>query len=312
MNDEILVSGLRLNSVLRKLELKAGRLMCPSIGPARCFGQPAAQTHPHLLQEGEVTPGITQTEYRDRRTKLMEKIAESTLYQPPHLSSCHHIVIIPSATRLYMAHDVPYPFRQDTDFMYLSGFLEPDSVLVLESSSSALPDHRSMLFVPKKDARKELWEGPRSGTEGSVMLTGVDRAYNSEELQQYLTSFQQRYPSATLWYNYRKPTHPTFHSKLFTHFLQEGVFKSLESPKTILQQLRLIKSPAEMELMQKSNKIASEAFKETMKFSHAGVNEADLYAKVDFECRIKGAEMLAYPPVVAGNSSSSSSSCKTS
>ena len=262
----------------------------------RNFGQPAAQTHPHLLQEGEVTPGINKAEYRSRRNKLMEKIAQSGRA----LTNSNHIVIIPSAPKVYMSHDIPYPFRQNTDFMYLSGFLEPDSVLVLEASSDNLPDHKATLFVPKKDAHKELWEGARSGIDGAITLTGVDDACNTEDLQTYLATYRKSHPSAMVWYEYKKPIHLSFHMKLLSDFIRENTFGFLESPKNLLQQLRLKKSTAERQLMYRSNQIASHAFEKTMLFSRAGINEADLYAKVDYECRIGGAEQLAYPPVVAG------------
>lgn len=286
----LFVSDLRNLSPLVR---RTNHLPCIAV---RNFGQPAAQTHPHLLQEGEVTPGVNKIEYQNRRVKLMEKISKTARAS----SNNNHIVIIPSAPKVYMSHDIPYPFRQNTDFLYLSGFMEPDSVLLLEANADALPNHKSTLFVPKKDAQKELWEGARSGKEGAVLLTGVDDACNTEDLQQYLSQYRQSHSSYVAWYEYRKPTHLSYHMKLLSDFFKDNTYGFLESPKNLLQQLRLLKSPAERELMYQSNRIASEAIKETMKFSKPGINETNLYAKVDFECRVRGAEQLAYPPVIAG------------
>ena len=213
----------------------------------------------------------------------------------------HHIVIIPSAPKVYMTHDIPYPFRQNTDFLYLCGFQEPDSVLILESNSDSLPEHTATLFVPKKDPHKELWEGIRSGIDGAITLTGIENAYNMEDLQTYLDKYHKNKNSSVIWYEYKKPTNLNFHMKLISDFMKDNSFGFLESPKSFLHQLRVIKSHAEQELMLRSNTIASEAIKETMKFSYPGVNEAHLYAKVDFECRVGGAEILGYPPVVAGD-----------
>ncbi|ELT89493.1 hypothetical protein CAPTEDRAFT_172665 [Capitella teleta] len=211
-----------------------------------------------------------------------------------------HIIIIPSASKSYMTHDIPFPFRQNTDFLYLSGFLEPNSVLVLEAKSGKLPDHTATLFVPRKDPHRELWDGPRSGKEGTLSLTGVDSAENIDDLELFLQLYANENKGFVLWYNYSKPVHSEFHKKYFADFIKNNRHGVIENPRSLVQSLRLYKSAAEMQLMQKTCDIASAAFVETMKFSRPGVNEAHLYAKMDYECRVNGADILAYPPVVAG------------
>ena len=259
----------------------------------RTFGQPAATTHPHLVQDGEVTPGLSKEEYCLRRHKLMERISQET-----QTSTSNHLVVIPSATKMYMTHDIPYTFRQNTDFLYLCGFQEPDSVLVLAGNPSSAPSHHAVLFVPKKDPHKELWEGSRSGKHGTVELTGVDRAENCEDLSSYLVSYMKEHGDCTLWYNHKKPAHIPFHIEYFSKILK--AHRVVQNPTPFVQDLRLIKSPAEADIMKRSNDIAGSAFTEVMEFSHPGVQESHLYAKMDFECRVRDAEYLAYPPVVAG------------
>jgi Xaa-Pro aminopeptidase len=73
-----------------------------------------------------------------------------------------------------------------------------------------------------------------------------------------------------------------------------------ESPKIFMHRQRLIKSPAEITLMQRSCDVASDAIIKTIQSSYPGINESQIFAKVDYECRMHGAEYLAYPPVVAG------------
>lgn len=73
-----------------------------------------------------------------------------------------------------------------------------------------------------------------------------------------------------------------------------------ESPKPFIHRLRLYKTPAEAALMQASCKIASDAINATIASSYPGITEHQLFARVDYECRMRGAEYLAYPPVVAG------------
>ncbi|XP_064609057.1 xaa-Pro aminopeptidase 3-like isoform X2 [Liolophura sinensis] len=275
----------------RNCELRHGNIK-------RFFGQPAAQTHPHLLQEGEVTPGISRAEFCYRRQRLMEAIWKTKLHRK---SVANHIALFPSACKSYMTHDIPYPFRQNTDFLYLSGFQEPDSLLMLHSiPGKSSNSFKSVLFVPKRDPDKELWDGPRSGVEGAVDLTGVDEAYNIHELEHYLQCYCRDTDSFAVWYDYIRPCHNDLHNRVLAQFLTQNRHTAMETTNQLVQALRLIKSPAEVALMKRSCEIASEAFQSVMQFSCPGVNESQLYAKVDFECRMRSAEFLAYPPVIAG------------
>lgn len=72
-----------------------------------------------------------------------------------------HIVVIPSATKVFMSEKIPYVFRQNTDFLYLTGCTEPDCVLVLSTTQEE--NSLSTLFLRKKDKHAEKWDGPRTG-----------------------------------------------------------------------------------------------------------------------------------------------------
>lgn len=266
----------------------------------RSYGQPTSETHPHLLRQGEVTPGIQQSEYQLRRQKLIESIHQLCSASKTHNTAVdNHLVVVPSATKTYMSDKIPYPFRQNSDFLYLSGFQEADSVLVIHTSSDC-KDARSIMFVPKEDANAELWDGPRCGAKGAVELLGVDAAYGTDELESFCASLLSEKSRTVLWHDYVASS--------FSH-VQEVVrdlvsdFQGklvVESPRTLVQKLRLVKSSAEAELLRQSSRIAGEAMVEVMRASHPDVDEAHLHAKMEFECRIRSAERLAYPPVVAG------------
>ena len=236
----------------------------------RCFGQPAAQTHPHLLNSGEVTPNITKEEYRRRRTMLVTMARN--MFKGSN-SVDDHLFVFPSACKVYMTNDIPYPFRQNSDFLYLSGFQEPNSVLVIHSSNSdstasAGDNHQSILFVPKKDPCQELWEGPRSGKKGAVELTGVDSAYNYCELEQFLSCFCKDHHKFLLWYDFTNPVQSNFHSNIMLAMIGQERHKAMENTTRLMHNLRVKKSPAEVELMQQTVQIASEAFIDVMRFSH--------------------------------------------
>lgn len=121
---------------------------------------------------GEVTPGVSQTEYRLRRERLAS-LVES------RVPDSSHILLVLSHPVRYMSNDIPYPFHQNRDFLYLTGVLEPDSALVMYGSPR--PD-RALLFVPPRDPARELWDGARSGRDGAAALTGIQDVHNIEEL----------------------------------------------------------------------------------------------------------------------------------
>ncbi|PIK48246.1 putative Xaa-Pro aminopeptidase 3 [Apostichopus japonicus] len=154
--------------------------------PKRYLGQPTPFTHQHLLKMDEITPGISRGQYSARRRDLMAAIGRSI-----YGSAKNHVAIILGAGKKYMTDEIPYPYRQNTDFLYLCGFQEPDSALILESiPGRELPDHKATLFVPQRDSDRELWDGPRSGPEGAMQFIGVDEAFTTdcfpEKLHRYL------------------------------------------------------------------------------------------------------------------------------
>lgn len=237
----------------------------------RKFGQPAAQTHPHLLKEGEVTPGISKQEYKRRRSKLVS-LAETSLRRA-NVNTSESLFIFPTAPKLYMTADIPYPYHQNTDFLYLCGFLEPCSVLVMTSQAGKASDnHRSVLFVQKKDPHKELWDGPRSGLDGSLFLTGVDKTHSMDELENYLYQFCKSNSQYSVFYNYMKPTDMEVHTNVISKFLQQRPLCYKDTGIKLIQQLKVIKSEAEISLMQTSVDIACEAFVDVMRFSHPRVS----------------------------------------
>ena len=97
-----------------------------------------------------------------------------------------------------MTEKIPYIFRQNSDFLYLSGCLEPESCLIL-STTDTPSQHRSTLFVREKDSHSELWDGPRTGPEEAVELFGVDQALSIKEIENFFMCYIKSNPSAMLW-----------------------------------------------------------------------------------------------------------------
>src|SRR5687767_7658037 len=103
------------------------------------------------------------------------------------------IAIIPSAREITRSHDLHFRFRQDSDFLYLTGFEEPDSIAVIAPGR----DQKYTLFVRPRDPEQEIWVGRRAGIEGAKSEFGADEAFPSAEfeskLQEILDGAQNLY-----------------------------------------------------------------------------------------------------------------------
>ncbi|XP_043479995.1 xaa-Pro aminopeptidase 3-like [Leptopilina heterotoma] len=255
------------------------------------FGQPTFQTHPHLIKEGEVVPGIQMDEFKSRRSKLMEQIFLNSINE-----KSSHIVVIPSSTTMYMTEKIPYVFRQNSDFLYFTGCQEPDSCLILTGRGE---NFTSTLFMRSKDPRSELWNGTRTGVDAAVPLFGVDEALPISDFERFYSSFINENRQSKIWYDSEDVVQPEIH-KVLMNILKVNDGKIFTCPKTVFHQMRLIKSKAEIALMQRSCDIASDAIAKAISSSKPGISEHQLFAIVDYQSRMNGAEFLAYPPVVAG------------
>lgn len=258
----------------------------------KVYGQPTFKTHPHLLKENELIQGIKLDEIVARRQRLMETIKA---YSSINLKTVkNHLIVIPSGTKKFISATIPYVFRQNSDFLYLSGCLEQDSILVMEINEKS---SKSIMFLRPKDKNAELWDGVRTGPENALELFGVDQAFNVSNFQSYVEKFKNQ-PACLVWYDEKNSD-----QKNLMQILRPSN-ELIENPTKFIHTLRWIKSDAEIELMRKTCEIASDAINSTMKKSQPGISEQQIFAEVDYQCRMNGAQMLAYPPVVASGKNS--------
>lgn len=166
-----------------------------------------------------------------------------------------------------MSEKIPYPFRQNSDYLYLSGSMEPDSCLVINGLQSST-NHTATLFVRNPDTHSEIWDGPRTNTETAPRLFGVQQSLHMDDLQSYIHSYLKSNKNCAVWYDFIDVVHPTVNN-IMSSFLQEK--SKCLSPKRFIHKLRLIKSPAEIKLMRKSCDIASDAFVSTITTTRPGI-----------------------------------------
>ena len=262
----------------------------------RHFAQPTPATHPHLMQPGEVTPGISSAEYVDRRQKLAESLPEGSL------------ALFASTPIAYMSHDVPYfPHHQDTDLLYLCGLQEHSSILACVKPAAASGSAaRWHLFVRPSDAREELWDGARAGVQGAQsFFLPEGAAHKLSEAPSVLQSELRGGGLINLFYE--PSSNRELEAKLRPALRSSdgASLRTAQPARRLVHALRVRKTPAEVELMRDSGRIGSAAMRATMAASmdatRSGMTEAALAATFEFQIRaVGGAERLAYPSVVAG------------
>ncbi|KAJ1959541.1 aminopeptidase [Dipsacomyces acuminosporus] len=244
-------------------------------------GQPTQETHPHLIAEGEVTPGITAAEYEARRQKLISDM--------PKGSSA----VIFGSRQFFVSPHVFHPYRQDSDFYYLTGWNEPDSVAVIQKNEYAKRGYTMTLFVNPKEPEKELWEGPRNGLEAAVSVFGADEARPVSEFTKHASKLLGGFKSdaassASGGHIYADidSEHGLVRSeqcKSFRKLLQrENLGSKIHRLTTLIQRLRLIKSPAEIQLMREANRVSAEGFKSIMQACRPGLCESALQGVFEF------------------------------
>ncbi|KAH8396246.1 hypothetical protein KR222_006089 [Zaprionus bogoriensis] len=277
---------------------RSGAVADPARSGLRALGQPTSASHPHLIQPHELVPGLELSEFQSRRTQLMHSLqayAESLGDEfNGHVSKCH-MLVIGAAAKKYMSGKIPYVFRQSSDFYYLTGCLEPDSVLLLSIDEAGVV--QSTLFMRPKDAHAELWDGPRTGPDYAVRLFGVTSAHPVEQFERMLCARLAELHKPHLWFDPKQSELPAVSETLLQLCNREQL--RVLPAYTFLENMRLIKSRAEMQLMRRTCQIASQAFNEVMADTRPGQSEHQLYAAIDYKCRIRNASYLAYPPVVA-------------
>ena len=208
------------------------------------------------------------------------------------------IAVLPAASERVRSRDTHFPFRQDSDFHYLTGFPEPDAVAVLVPGR---PQGEFVLFCRERDPSRELWDGPRAGPDGAVARYGADDAFPVTDVDEILPGLLER--SQRVYYSIG--TAPEFDQRLlgWLHALnarrQSGHAPSeIVALDHLLHEMRLFKSRAEAGVMRHAAKIAVAAHARAMRACRPGMMEYELEAEYLYEFRRHGAE-CSYPPIVA-------------
>ncbi len=231
---------------------------------------------------------MNKQEFKQRRQLLMEQVGEG------------NIALIASASNRTRNRDVHYPFRQDSDFFYLTGFNEPDALAVF------IPGREQgeyILFCREYDEKKALWEGAHAGLEGATAHYEADDSFPIDDMDDILPGMLE---------NRHKVFYPMGRDSELDHQILEwinyirrqsrngvsapGELVSLEH---ILHEMRLFKSPAELQLMRQATEISAQAHKKAMQMCRPGLFEYQIEAAMVHDFMQQGFRYVAYPSIVA-------------
>lgn len=212
------------------------------------------------------------------------------------------VLVLPSAPVTLRNNDVDHEYRQGSDFFYLTGFEEPDCVLVLSGRPEGY-----VLFVRRRDPEREIWDGRRSGVEGAVENYGADRAHAIEELDQKLVDLLENVTRVHYQLGRDRSGDRRDFDARFLDVLDRVRARGrggsdwpteIVDPRVILHELRLKKSPFELDCMRKAAEITVEAHRGAMAACRPGMYEYEIEALLLQRFRRRGSQRVAYPSIV--------------
>jgi Xaa-Pro aminopeptidase len=234
------------------------------------------------------SPVIDQAVLRDRRDRFMHRLGGAA-------------AVIPAAPLVTHHADVEHAFRQNSDFWYLTGFDEPGAVALFLPHKTENP---FVMFVAPKEPSAEVWNGFRWGCEGAVEQFGADLAHPIEELDQKLAGYLEGAEGIA----FRVGRHPKVEPLVLAAWAQQldraprsgSAALGLVAPCPLLHELRLRKSPEELELMRLATRISAEAHELARQVARPGLNERQVQAVIEQHFLEQGARGPAYGSIVAG------------
>ena len=227
------------------------------------------------------------TIYKNRRNNLKDLLPENS------------VLLIPGADTQYRNADSSFPFRQDSNFYYMSGFCEPASLMAIINNKDGI---NSIVFVPPKDKLKEIWDGYRAGPIGAVEDFLFDKAFDNTHIDTMLPdilhgSEQVLYPiGKKSGFDQKVIDWTTAASSKDRHSKSINIMDA----SSLIGNIRLIKDDHEIDLIRKACDISAEAHIAAMKAVKEGDSEQNIEGLYIHEFSKRGARYPAYNPIVAG------------
>jgi len=226
-------------------------------------------------------------EFKTRRQQLLQTMGDG-------------VAIIPTSPELIRNRDSYYPYRFDSYFYYLTGFKEPEALLVLIAGE----DPRSILFCRDKDIEREIWDGFRYGADAAKQTFGFDQAYSFNALDELMPKLMTN--QSKLFYSLGADSAWDARVTTWLNQVKTQARSGASAPdemvdvRKLIDEMRLYKTGYELDLMRKSADIAARAHARAMRYVRAGQMEYELEAEFLHEFYRSGAQAPAYTSIVAG------------
>lgn len=209
------------------------------------------------------------------------------------------VAVVPTAPERIRNRDSHYPFRFDSYFHYLTGFPEPEAVLIVVAGESP----RSLLFCREKDPEREIWDGFRHGPETARERFGVDEAHPIARLDDLAPTLLENQP--TLFCAIGADAAWDARMTRWLNQVRDRARAGISAPteirdvRCLLDEMRLRKGPEEIALMRRAADIAAAAHVRAMRRARPGMHENEIEAEFLHEFRQQGAQAPSYSPIVA-------------
>ena len=236
--------------------------------------------------------GITVRRMSDRFADARQRLGE--------IIGSDGIAVVPAAAEVIRSHDVHYEFHPDPDFLYLTGFNEPDAVAVIAPGH---PDGDFALFVRPRNPEEEMWTGFRAGVDGAEERYGADAAYEIGQFDKILARYMT--DREVLWY---APGNKGYDSRM-TSILERGralrdrsgsiLPSAINDLAVVMGEMRLIKTDDEQEILRRVCQLSAEGHSEAMRFAAPGRFEYQVQEAVEYWWRQRGSRHNGYPSIVA-------------
>jgi Xaa-Pro aminopeptidase len=236
-----------------------------------------------------MTPNQGISHYVERRRRLSQAMGEG-------------VAVVPTAPERLRNRDTHFPYRFDSHFYYLTGFAEPESVLLLTAQG------RSLLFCRERNEEREIWDGFRHGPEQARERFAFDEAHPIGALDEKVAELLENQPA--LHYPVGADAQWDARAMRWLNCVRAKGRAGVTAPervqdvRSLIDDMRLVKDAQELALMRRAAGIAAGAHRRAMQATRPGRNEYEIEAELLYEFRRHGAQFPAYSPIVAGGANS--------
>jgi len=233
--------------------------------------------------------------FEDRRNKLIKSFAAES-------DSCAAIFV--SNKEMIRNSDVLHEFRQESNFYYLSGFNEPDSIILIRPNHSK----KYIMFVRPHDPEMAIWVGPRAGIDGVIEFYGADAAFPIDTFAEKINDLLSEVDDVYYGVGSDQITDEIISNYLISrrknsHRGQNGIF-SLRDPRPLVENLRMFKSDNEIDALKEAIQITEQGFRIAQNITKPELYEFEIQAALEAEFRRLGSSRNGYPSIVASGNNS--------